>query len=124
MKMKKNDYIVLILIVLILGIFGFFWSKHYSKPGTKIDILMDNQLVYTTSLNDNCILAIKQDGRCARLKTIEEFDGAGNLLAVNNGEANVIQADCPDKICVNMPNINKEDECIVCMPNKLIVIVR
>lgn len=44
-----------------------------------------------------------------------------NLVVVSEGKADVIEADCPDKLCVKQGKINKNGQTIVCLPHKLVV---
>ena len=44
-----------------------------------------------------------------------------NLVVVSGGKADVIEADCPDKLCVKQGKISKNGETIVCLPHKLVV---
>lgn len=49
-------------------------------------------------------------------------DGGINVLRIENGQASVISASCPDKICVNMYPLSDEvPGIIVCLPNEVIV---
>ena len=46
-----------------------------------------------------------------------------NTLVIENGTAQVIEASCPDQICVRQGAIQYEGESIVCLPHKLVVTV-
>ncbi|MBQ2732986.1 MAG: NusG domain II-containing protein [Clostridia bacterium] len=52
------------------------------------------------------------------------LNGGTNILVIENGEAYLRYADCPDKVCVNTGKIRYEGQTIVCLPNKLSVTVR
>lgn len=54
---------------------------------------------------------------------IETGNGVTNTLRIENGEAKMLSADCPDKICVNHKSISKNNESIICLPNKVIVTI-
>ncbi|MDE7124397.1 MAG: NusG domain II-containing protein [Eubacterium sp.] len=54
---------------------------------------------------------------------IEIENEVTNTLKIENGEAKMISADCPDKICVNHRSISKNNETIICLPNKVIVTI-
>lgn len=48
-----------------------------------------------------------------------------NVLKIENGQASIISADCPDKICVNTYPISEETPgIIVCLPHEVIVELR
>ena len=44
-----------------------------------------------------------------------------NCMIIKDGQADMIEADCPDQICVDHKTISKNKETIVCLPNKVIV---
>ena len=47
--------------------------------------------------------------------------GDGNRLVIEDGKADMVWADCPDKLCVNQKAISREGESIICLPNKVVV---
>lgn len=47
--------------------------------------------------------------------------GLNNHLVIHNGEANVVGAECPDKLCVHQKAISKDSEMIVCLPNEVVI---
>lgn len=52
------------------------------------------------------------------------LNGGTNLLKIENGEAYLTYADCPDKTCVKTGRIRYVGQSIVCLPNKVTVVVR
>ena len=51
------------------------------------------------------------------------LNGGSNILVVENGEAWVSDADCPDKVCMGMGRISRNGEFIACLPNRLLIVV-
>ncbi len=51
------------------------------------------------------------------------LNNGSNVLVVENGEAWVSEANCPDKVCMGMGRISRNGEFIACLPNRLIVVV-
>ena len=51
------------------------------------------------------------------------LNGGTNILVVENGEAWVSEADCPDKVCMGMGKISRNGEFIACLPNHLLIVV-
>lgn len=52
-----------------------------------------------------------------------ELNGGSNVLRIENGAACMIEAACPDHICVDTGEIRYEGQMIVCLPNHLVVTV-
>lgn len=46
-----------------------------------------------------------------------------NILVIRDGTAQVVEASCPDQICVRHGAIRYEGESIVCLPHRLVVTV-
>ena len=55
--------------------------------------------------------------------TVASKDGGENTVRVENGRIAVTGASCPDKICVKRGFISGTQPPIVCLPNKLTVVV-
>ncbi len=51
------------------------------------------------------------------------LNGGTNILVVENGEAWVSEANCPDKVCMGMGKISRNGEFIACLPNRLLIVV-
>ncbi len=48
-------------------------------------------------------------------------DGGYNTVRIDSGGAQVTEADCPDKVCVEQGRITDGTYPIVCLPHKLVV---
>ena len=51
------------------------------------------------------------------------LNGGTNTLVIENGEAWISEANCPDKLCMGFGKISRNGEIIVCLPTRLIVAV-
>ena len=51
------------------------------------------------------------------------LNGGTSILVIENGEAYLSDADCPDRLCVRQGSVKYTGECITCLPNKLTVTV-
>ena len=59
-------------------------------------------------------------------QTIELKDVSGevtNVLEITEECAKMNEVDCPDKLCVHQKAINRAGECIICLPNRVVVTV-
>ena len=53
-----------------------------------------------------------------------ELNGGTNILVIENGEAYLSYANCPDHTCVRTGRIKYTGQSIVCLPNKVTVTVK
>ena len=77
---------------------------------------------------DGATVVVEQNGReTARFALSEnrtvriEGEGGYNLLVIENGEAWLSEADCPNRLCVKTGKIRYGGQSIVCLPHKLAV---
>ena len=48
-------------------------------------------------------------------------EGHYNTIAVDKGSISIIEADCPDQLCVHQGKISDGLKPIVCLPHKLVI---
>lgn len=51
-------------------------------------------------------------------------NGGTNILKIQDGEAYLIFADCPDKTCLKSGKIKHIGESIICLPNRVAVTIK
>ncbi|MGE4354258.1 MAG: NusG domain II-containing protein [Oscillospiraceae bacterium] len=54
---------------------------------------------------------------------IDSDNGGYNIVEVEPGRIRVLEASCPDQICVNQGWISDSSKPIVCLPNKLMIVI-
>ena len=110
---KINDLLligILLIAALIIGLgYGFIQGRETKQPVAVV--IIDGKEYGRFPLD--------QDTR----EHIELSDGSYNILVIENGVADMTEASCPDKICVNHKSINKKNESITCLPNKVIITI-
>lgn len=47
--------------------------------------------------------------------------GSTNVCEIRNGEVKMVEADCPDHLCMRQPAIGSAGGTIVCLPNKVVI---
>lgn len=105
--MKKRDYILIGCILLIAAVCaGFFLLT--GKKAQEAVVTVDGEVYGTYSL--------------AKDQTIEIQDG--NRVRIQNGQAKMEWADCPDQLCVHQKAISRTGESIICLPNQVVVSVQ
>ncbi len=108
-RFSKNDLIFIGITAAALFAVLFFFSVFGGKKGSGIEITIDGVLYGSYPLDREQEIPIVIDGRTA------------NVLVISDGEADMIKADCPDRLCVHQKAISKNNESIVCLPNRVVV---
>jgi hypothetical protein len=114
--MKKADVIIIVtLLAIALGAMGvsklFFNHKYAVKY---VEIYENGKLYQKILIKDN-----------AFKKTIKVTNKFGtNIVQIENGGARMLDADCPDKICIKEGFIDKNGQTIVCLPNRFVVEIK
>lgn len=107
--MKKND-IFLIGALLLIGVVLFLGYRiFYSQAGASVEIMVDGKVYENLSLDKNQELEIPSE------------DGGKNILTIQDGYADMTEANCPDGLCVKQAKISHRGETIVCLPHKVVV---
>ena len=105
----KNDIIFVsalfsVILVAVLGMLLFRTS------GNTVTVTIDGKMFGEYSLGRNRSIEIKSEL-------------GSNLLVIKDGKAYVESASCPDGICANHRPISYDGESIICLPNKVVIVI-
>lgn len=110
-KLLTKWDIILLFLFLCIGICSFLLVKYFTKPGGWVYIYEDGEVVQK--------IAISQEGSYSF-----QTEAGSNTVLIKDGAVSVIEADCPDLLCVKQGEINGSRETIICLPHRLVVEVR
>lgn len=113
-QMKKNDMILAAALV-ALACVAFGGMAFYSRLTTKEPeavVSLDGKEQGRYPLSENTMVEIRQE------------DGSYNILQIQDGEAEITKASCPDKVCVRHRSVSRQGESLVCLPNKMVVEIK
>ena len=111
-RFGKNDLIFLsiLLIIVVLACIYFYFGN--AQKGDFVQITVDGKVYGTYDLSmPQEILILNEAGKQT------------NVLLIENGRAKMIEADCPDKLCMHQNAIYISGANIVCLPNKVVAMV-
>jgi hypothetical protein len=99
----------------------------YSSENVQEDITQENSNNVEFENSENYIV----DGKsicivkCSTDEVGKVFDvDSYNVMLIEDNCVNIIDADCPDKVCVNHSSIESVGETIICLPHKLVVEIK
>ena len=105
--MKKKDIIVIVSILLV-ALFAFIAIELTKQEGSEVVVKING--------NEIARYSLFIDGEY-------ELNGGTNILCIENNEAYLLDAKCPDHLCVKQGKISKNGETITCLPYKLTITV-
>lgn len=105
--MKKKDYIVIIGVLLVAVMIWIGFGQLWKSDGSIVEVTVDGEVLGTYRLDQDQTVQIQKT----------------NVLVIENGKADMTDANCPDQLCVHQKAISKSGETIVCLPNKVIVTI-
>lgn len=108
MKIKKTDIIILISCILVFGLLTFF-VRYNGNDGDYILVSVDGAEYKKLSLDD--------EGEYE----IDGFNEGKNVILIEKGEAKIIEANCPDGLCMSQKPISADGETICCLPNRVFI---
>ena len=105
LDLKKKDWA---LIVIVLCVAGLAFLLHQVVGGSgagSVVVKVEGEIEGVYDLSEDQEI---------------EINGGTNILLIKGGKADMIEADCPDQICVNMGWLDSAAP-IVCLPNHLVI---
>ena len=102
--MKKRDFL-LIAGILVIACVAFLLRGVFSGEHHQIRITVDGEIYGTYSLDEDQTIRINDTNTCR----------------IENGTARMIQADCPDHLCMKQNPVDKNGGTITCLPNRVVI---
>lgn len=107
MKALKKKDIVLVALIFMAALGAFLLHELIGAAAAgSVTVKVDGEIEAVYSLGEDQEI---------------EINGGTNTLVIRNGKADMTEADCPDKLCVNQRAISRNKESIICLPNKVVV---
>ena len=109
LRSHRNDIFLAAGLLLLGGALALFlWLTR--QAGGTVSVRIDGKAVMELPLSEDAELVLGGGGHT-------------NTLVIRDGKARVVEASCPDRICVRQGAIQYAGESIVCLPHRLVVTV-
>ena len=99
---------LLILTLLLIGIILLFVLRGQSNEGSYVIIMYQNE--------ETARFSLASDG-------IYNINNGKNKIEILGGKVRMTYADCPDELCIRQGWIEYDGQSIICLPNKITVMV-
>ena len=105
--MKKKDFLIAAVVLLLAGILALVFRFAGGDRGGSVQVKVDGKVVGTYALIEE-----------QRVPFDTKY--GHNTLVIEGGKAHIEDADCPDHYCEQQGEISKTGETLVCLPHKLV----
>ena len=103
--MKKKEVLFIAgILVFALALWGFLTVLRRGDYGS-VRITVNGEEYGTYSLAENQKISINDT----------------NVCEIKDGKVKMIEADCPDHLCMKQPAVGSSGGTIVCLPNKVVI---
>ena len=109
-KRLRNDCILLVGILFIVGVLFSFWFFSFKKEGKKAVVYHGENIILTLDLYKKQRVTVNGD--------ISKV-----IIEVNYGNVSVVESGCPNQICVHTGEKSKEHDVITCLPNRITIVI-
>ena len=109
LKTHRNDAILVAVLLVLGGALALFLFVT-RQAGGYVSVQMDGEVVMELPLSEDARIVLGEGEHT-------------NILVIENGTAQMVEASCPDQICVNQGAVQYAGESIVCLPHRLVVTV-
>ena len=108
---RRKRYIfdlILVCLLLAISLSVYFLVYNDRDGGAYATVYIGNEVVGEYPL--------KCDG-------VYSINGDTNILKIENGEAYMLYADCPDGLCKRQGRVSRISDRITCLPNKVMIMI-
>lgn len=113
--MKRGDK--LLIAVLLLCALIFIIIKSFPSD---VSEKMHNNRVAKITIDGKLFRTVELTAEAQEIE-VKAPDGGSNLLKVHDYGIEMIDADCPDKVCLTFGFITNPNQTIVCLPHRMLV---
>lgn len=106
---KKSDVIFLSILGAVLIVFTVFLYSNSAKDVDVLEIIVGSETYATYPLNKDIVIEIDEFGH--------------NVAEIKDGVVRMIDADCPDGLCLAQSPLESGFGIIACLPNGVLLTV-
>lgn len=117
MNKKSYKYDLLIIgsiLLVIIAAWLIFHITHDTEGDGTVVVICDGKEIASYPLAEDAIVSLG----------IGDTNADYNLLQIKDGYADIIDANCPDGLCVSQRAIHANGESLICLPHQLVILIQ
>jgi len=111
--MKRSDRITAAIILSAVAVLAVMWVVMHHASGSVATVRVDGKVVATFDLTSTAPRTLRVAGAI----------GPVDIATDGEGSIRVVDATCPDQICVKTHPARSPGDQIICVPNHMIITV-
>ncbi len=114
--MKRFDIWIILFFVVLAGILFGIFKMNFGKEAAQKYV----EITYKGEQIQSFLLEEKKVGDRIPIET----ELGKNIVEIGEGSVRILEADCPDQVCVRTGWISNPGQTVVCLPHKLVVEIK
>ena len=98
----------LVVLLLLLGVGASFYFVGQRPKGKQVIVEQFGRVVFAAPLRSD-------------RQVVVDGPHGHTVVAIRNGRARIVEASCPNKVCMGMGEVSRQGEVIACVPNVLLL---
>lgn len=111
-KLRKADLLLFFGILAAAFFFLFIQNLTKEREADRVEVTVNGVFYASYSLLEN------------RTVKIEQSEQVYNLFEIKDASVKMLEASCPDKLCVNQKALTDSGGVIICLPNQVVIEVK
>jgi hypothetical protein len=112
--MKSYDKLI-IGILIVFSLIGYIGVQYLNRP------LHSKFLVIEVDGKEHSRIGLLEDEQDEKFYEVKQPKGQFNIVLMVKGGVRMIEANCPDKLCIHQGRIERQGPLIVCLPNRVVL---
>ena len=105
LDLKKKDWALIVIVLCVAGLAFLLHEVVGGSGAGSVVVKVEGEIEGVYDLSEDQEI---------------EINGGTNILQIKGGKADMIEADCPDQLCVHQKAISRNHESIICLPNQVV----
>jgi hypothetical protein len=117
MKIVKKWDVIIVTLLIVISFIPYLIFMYNQRDNT-------GEIYAVVSVNGKEYRKIRLDNHTTTEEFMVETADGFNTIKLEGSNIGVVDADCPDKVCILPGLVNKVGERVVCLPHKVVIEIK